>query len=99
MGYVIHTARSGAEAILVLDKIQNLDLLMTDVVMPGGINGRELAEEARAVFPRIKILFVSGYAPEALKDGIIQEAHAKFLPKPYTGAGLLEYIENLLAEP
>jgi len=46
----------------------DIDLLFTDVVMPGGLNGRELAHEARQLYPALKVLFTSGYAESAILD-------------------------------
>lgn len=96
LGYCTYAARNGAEAVLLLDRIQQLDLLITDVIMPGGVNGRDLAEEARNMFPQVKILFVSGYARETLNENVLKNDHTDFLPKPYTRAKLMEHIETLL---
>jgi len=95
MGYKVQTARHGAEAILMLDGITDLDLLMTDVIMPGGINGKELAEEARTKFPDLRILYVSGYAPEDLQHEVTGP-NTDFLPKPYQKENLAKKLAALL---
>jgi len=97
MGYKVWTARNGAEAILILDDLKELDLLMTDVIMPGGIGGRELADEARDYFPQVKVLFISGYAPESVQTDIDNHEHTAFLSKPYTKDAIAEKITDLLA--
>ena len=94
-GYKVRAARNGAEAVLILDELDELDLLITDVIMPGGISGIEVAEEARSAFSQVRILFVSGYASESL-HGISHEKHIEFLEKPYTRAVILEKVNLLL---
>jgi CheY-like chemotaxis protein len=59
-------AANGADALTILDRETDIDLLLTDVVMPGGINGRELADEATRRRPALKVLFTTGYTRNAI---------------------------------
>lgn len=97
LGYKVQVARNGAEAILLLDTLKDIDLLLTDVIMPGGISGKELAEEARSVFPQLRVLYVSGYAPEDLQQEMTGK-HTDFLPKPYQKDALTQKIAALLRD-
>jgi len=69
-GYEVVEAGDGKEAVKHLKDGQLFDLLFTDVVLPGGINGVEIAEEAKHIQPGIKVLFTTGYAKNAVvKNG------------------------------
>jgi PAS domain S-box-containing protein len=95
LGYSILEAPSGAAALAILANSPRVDLLFTDVIMPG-MSGIELAEQVRTRFPAIKILLVSGYAdPEALEAGLLRTG-AKWLPKPYTVKMLKARLDDLL---
>ncbi len=85
LGYEVTSAASGREALELLDRVGEVDLLFTDVVMPGGMNGREVAEEVRRARPGLRVLFTSGYAEGALQnDGRLEircVAAAQALPQ------------------
>jgi YesN/AraC family two-component response regulator len=90
-------ASSGEEALRLLDGgITRVDLLVTDVVMPG-MTGRELAEAAARRRPGLRALFLSGYTPdEVLRQGVrAEEAH--FLQKPFTPSSLLGMVREILS--
>jgi PAS domain S-box-containing protein len=95
-GYQVLDAASGAEALEILARHEGpLDLLLTDVVMPGA-DGGTVAEEARRRRPSIRVLFVSGHGHEVLAlHGVLPE-HTELLPKPYTPATLLERARRVL---
>ncbi|MGA7868017.1 MAG: ATP-binding protein, partial [Stellaceae bacterium] len=63
LGYTVLLASNGREALALLEKRGNFDLLFTDVVMPGAISGRQLAERAVEIVPKLRVLFTSGYSP------------------------------------
>jgi PAS domain S-box-containing protein len=97
--YEVLVAADGEEALALLDRHAGpIDLLVTDVVMPG-ISGRELAEAAARRRPGLRALFLSGYTPdEVLKQGVrTEEAH--FLQKPFTPSALLAKVRDILAGP
>jgi two-component system, chemotaxis family, CheB/CheR fusion protein len=83
LGYRVLAAENAAAGLKLLDR-QNVDLLLTDIVMPGGINGRELARRARQRWPEIKIVFTSGFSEARLNgDAGPLAACTPLLSKPY----------------
>jgi PAS domain S-box-containing protein len=94
-GYRVLEASNGAEALAIFDREDDIALLFTDIVMPGGMTGERLAEVALARRPEIKILFTSGYAsPQIGRGGLLQPG--SWLPKPYTARELAERLRVLL---
>jgi PAS domain S-box-containing protein len=96
LGYQVVAAPGGAEALELLARTPDIDVLFTDVVMPGGMSGSELAEQARALRPDLKILFASGYFEGALvREGTIA-ASTQFLVKPYRKKELALKMDEVL---
>ena len=87
-GYTVITADNGEEALEVLGRGEPIDLLISDVVMPG-MDGPTMVAEARKSRPDLKILFMSGYAEEQLRKSI-DIANVNFLAKPFSVADLAE---------
>jgi two-component system cell cycle sensor histidine kinase/response regulator CckA len=87
-GYKVVTADNGEDALEVLAKGEPIDLLISDVVMPG-MDGPTMVREARKSRPEMKILFMSGYAEEQLRKSIDIE-NVNFLPKPFSVTELAE---------
>jgi PAS domain S-box-containing protein len=97
LGYQIIEADNGAAALASLPNHPEIAMIFTDVVMPGGMSGAELAEAAIAAYPDVKILFTSGYAePEIARQGLGAGA---WLKKPYTAAELACKIRGVLDAP
>lgn len=96
LGYRSLVARTGAEALELLQRESEIDLLFTDVVMPGGISGVELARAARRLRPELKILVTSGYA-RAEPDMATARREFPFLAKPYRLQLLGKKLKELLA--
>jgi PAS domain S-box-containing protein len=97
--YKVHEAACGTEALEVWRRHQKeIALVLTDFVMPGGMTGRDLAERLRAQRPGLKLIFMSGYSPEALgKDTkFIQRTHGYFLNKPCSPRTLLQTVRRCL---
>jgi CheY-like chemotaxis protein len=96
-GYWVVCARTGAEAIQMLQSGQEFELLFSDVVMPNGMNGVELAREARRLSKGIKILLTSGYAGDVLER---HRAVDEFpiIDKPYRLADLARRLWSILHE-
>lgn len=83
LGYEVVVATSGSEALDMLERLDDIDVLFTDVVMPGGMDGGEVAKKAQLLRPGMKVLFASGYFEAALvREGSIA-ASTHFLVKPY----------------
>lgn len=97
LGYRVLVAPSGVEALDILARDDSIDVLFTDVVMPGGMDGGEVAEKARQLRPGIKVLFTSGYFEGALvrKGSIAANTH--FLVKPYRKRDLAQMMDQVLA--
>ena len=94
-GYAVITADSAEDALEVIGRGEPIDLLISDVVMPG-MDGPAMVEEARKQRPDLKVLFMSGYAEEQLRDSIgVDNAH--FLPKPFSVQDLAEAAKRALA--
>ena len=94
--YRVIEAGSGVEALRIWDEHNGqFDLLLTDIVMPEGLNGRELAEQLRRRKPRLKVIFSSGYSAESsgkeLRDG-----DTSFLAKPYRPQELAQLVRRRL---
>ncbi|MBI2947362.1 MAG: PAS domain S-box protein [Verrucomicrobia bacterium] len=96
-GYRVRVAASGVEALKVWqDCKEEIDLLLTDLVMPGGITGRELAVKLRREKPGLKVIFTTGYSPEIVKDGGRIEERIQLLPKPYNPSKLARMVRECL---
>jgi len=92
-------AENAGQALALLDNHDAVDLLFTDVVMPGGMNGIELAREAKRRRPNLKILFCSGYADAAAARGRDLGRGAIFVAKPYRMAELSRKLREALTRP
>ena len=97
LGYEVIEADNGEAALTALASHPEIALIFTDVVMPGGLNGDELAEAALVERPNVKILFTSGYAEPAIaRQGLRAGA---WLKKPYTAAELAHKIHGIFEAP
>jgi CheY-like chemotaxis protein len=96
-GYRTMAAGNAAEALAIIDSLEHVDLLFTDVIMPGGLNGRQLAIEAQKRRPDLKVLYTSGYTENAIVHHGRLDAGVLLLPKPYLGSDLARMIRTALA--
>ena len=96
LGYRVETAENAETAMRKIRTPAKIDLLFTDIIMPGGINGKELAEAARQVRPDLKVLFTSGFPGDSLGN-VELEAGAALLGKPYRRIDLARKLHEVLA--
>ena len=97
MGYLTLEAVNAAQALVVIDSSQRIDLLFTDMIMPGSMNGRQLADVALQRRASLKVLFTSGYSNEAIIHHGHLDAGVLLLAKPYRKSDLARMIRAALA--
>jgi CheY-like chemotaxis protein len=97
LGYHTVTAVDAAEALAVIDSPDGIDLLFTDMIMPGSMNGRQLADAALQRRPSLKVLFTSGYSNEVIIHHGHLDAGVLLLSKPYRKSDLARMIRAALA--
>jgi two-component system, cell cycle sensor histidine kinase and response regulator CckA len=96
-GYRTLLAGNGPEALKIWEEHRDeISLLFTDIVMPGGMNGRELAECLRAERPGLKVVYCSGYDANVLGSDALQAAGTRFLGKPFGVAQTVRLVRELL---
>jgi CheY-like chemotaxis protein len=95
-GHKVHRAANADEALRILWSDAELDVLFSDVVMPGEMNGVELAKQCAQQRPGLKILLTSGYAGESLDESLAQGAWP-FLRKPFLSTELADALSKLAA--
>ncbi|MDY0004553.1 MAG: response regulator [Polyangia bacterium] len=95
-GYRVHAAANGGEALLLCEKLEgDVDLLLTDVVMPR-MSGQELSERLKETCPRLKTLYMSGYTDNAMVHKQVLTRGALFIAKPFSAADLTRKVREVL---
>jgi two-component system, cell cycle sensor histidine kinase and response regulator CckA len=94
-GYTVLEASNGVEAIEVLEKQGDVDLVVSDVVMPE-MDGPTLLKELRRRNPNVKVIFVSGYAEEAFQKNLSEHEQYEFLAKPFTLKQLVSKVKETM---
>jgi CheY-like chemotaxis protein len=97
-GYVAIEASDGAKGLKILESKRPIHLLITDVGLPGGMNGRQLADAARVRRPDLKVLFITGYAENAAIGNGYLEQGMSVLTKPFTIDSLTRRFQELIAQ-
>lgn len=97
LGFRVTTAASGLEALEQLRGPEPFDLLFTDIVMPGGINGRELVASARQLRPGLPVLYTSGFMSSDVVRMARHDPSIQFLEKPYRRVQLDKAVRAALA--
>ena len=97
LGYTAIEAADGAAGLKVLESDVRLDLLVTDVGLPGGMNGRQMADAGRLVRPGLRVLFITGYAENAVLGNGYLEPGMQVLTKPFVMEALAGRIKELIA--
>jgi PAS domain S-box-containing protein len=95
LGYSVLEASSGQNALRMLEN-HEIAVLFTDIGLPGGMNGRQLAEEARRRRPNLKVLFTTGYARNAIVHDGRLDAGVELLTKPFSQAALSEKLRDII---
>ncbi|NLE59288.1 MAG: PAS domain S-box protein [Planctomycetes bacterium] len=98
-GYTVFPAAHGEEALQILrERPGAIQLVLTDVVMPGRANGRQMVEALQALSPGLKVLFMSGYPGETIAHHHVLDDGLSFIAKPFTMAALLRKMRDVLDE-
>ena len=96
LGYRVLAASDGHAAMRVLTREAEIAVLFTDVGLPGGMTGRQLAEAARVLRPELKVVYTTGYARNAIVHGGVLDPGTELLPKPFSYAALAAKIRTVL---
>ncbi|MGE3944239.1 MAG: ATP-binding protein [Alphaproteobacteria bacterium] len=96
LGYTVLEAGDGPAAFRLLQREQSIQLLFTDVGLPGGLNGRQLADRARRRSPNLKVLFTTGYARNAIVHNGKLDVGVALISKPFTYTGLATKVRQVL---
>jgi CheY-like chemotaxis protein len=96
-GYVTLSAASGRQALEIWQKhAGEIDLLLTDMVMPEGVSGVELAERLVMEAPQLKVVYMSGYTADEVNSDLLERTNATFIQKPYGQSELSKIIRDSL---
>lgn len=98
LGYSVLAAPNGDAALRSLKRKQRIDLLFTDVVLPGGMTGRKLVDAALKVRPELKVLFTTGYARDAIVHNGRLDPDVQLIGKPFTFSDLAARVRDILDE-
>ena len=98
LGYATLDAANAAEALAIVEAGNEFDLLFTDVIMPGAMNGRQLANELQRRKPGLKVLFTSGYTENAIIHHGRLDTGVLLLAKPYRKSDMAVMIRRALAD-
>ncbi|WP_166651027.1 ATP-binding protein [Pseudomonas sp. LP_7_YM] len=98
IGYLVTEAATATEALRLLPELATLRLLITDIGLPGGIGGDELASLAMQKCPGLKVLFISGFSENSVPTAAFEEGRVHWLPKPFAMSELKTAIDQLVGE-
>ena len=95
-GYRTLTAADGPAALRILQSDNRVDLLLSDVGLPGGLNGRQVADAARVTRPQLKVLFITGYAENAAVGNGLLGHGMEVITKPFDIAALAAKVRSMI---
>ena len=98
IGYHVLEASDGLKALDILTGGQAVDLVFTDLILPGGMSGRAVAARARKLKPEIKVLLTSGYAEELVRGDNLEREQLRVLRKPYHQTDLVTALRDVLGK-
>ena len=96
LGYTVEVATNGPDGLKIIKDKPNIALLLTDVVLPAGMNGRELADEARKLRPKLRVLYATGYTRNAIIHHGRLDPDVDLLTKPFTTDALARKVREIL---
>jgi two-component system cell cycle sensor histidine kinase/response regulator CckA len=97
LGYEVIDTANGDDALALLgDRDRSVDMLLTDVVLPGSMQGNEVAEAVRLLYPRLPVLYMSGYTRDAIVHAGRLDEGVNYLEKPFTPDGLAHRVREVL---
>jgi CheY-like chemotaxis protein len=96
LGYQVIEAADANQALDIMARGTSVDLLFSDVVMPGGLSGFDLAAKVTELYPPMRILLVTGFAEAAIKNGVAKDSNLQVMSKPYRRQELAERLRALL---
>ena len=99
IGYQVLEAGDAMEGVRLIVDRGGIDLLFTDVGLPGGVNGRALADAARSAQPGLRVLFTTGYTRNAILHNGVLDHGVHFIAKPFSLSALAEKVREVLGEP
>jgi len=98
LGYTVSEAANGPEALEIFAKDHSITLVLSDLIMPGGLSGEQLCRKVQEQRPEVKALLTSGYAGDFAQNGVPNGNRFRFLRKPYRTADLARIIRETLAD-
>jgi PAS domain S-box-containing protein len=98
MGFTVYQAINGTLALEAVTHLGNIDLMVTDVIMPGGINGVELAHRVKQLSPKTKVIFSSGFPSDALEERSGTLVDGPLLRKPYQRMEFAAVIQRMMSD-
>lgn len=98
IGYLVTEAATATDALRLLPEMPSLKLLVTDIGLPGGTSGDELASQAMQKCPGLKVLFISGFSENAVPTAAFEEGRVHWLPKPFAMSELKTAIDQLVSQ-
>jgi PAS domain S-box-containing protein len=99
MGYTAYQAHDGASALAVVEQHKDIDLVVTDILMPGGMNGVELTEKIRESLHQVKVIYCSGFPANALAERSMSLVDGPLLHKPYQRAEFNSVVRAVMETP
>jgi CheY-like chemotaxis protein len=96
-GYTVLESENAMAGLNIIGTAGRIDLLLTDVGLPGGMNGRQLADAARVLRPDLKVLFITGYAESAAVGNCRMELGMEVMTKPFTMQALTSRVESMIS--
>lgn len=96
LGYKVTSTHNARECLAAISKLDRVDLLFSDIVMPGGMSGIQLAREIRQMYPGLPILLTSGYAEDVIRGLDFTDGRFALLRKPYRRADLCGALQAIL---